>query len=114
MLPMELLKVEQNQRYAFKLDERQMSNMIKFAVEAPPERKKAIQHGLDMLDHARDPVLQHFGISVDTNMKIVDGRLLPAPKVQYGVGSATPGTSGRWDLKGKKFLTGNSVPLKSW
>ena len=114
LLPMEVLKIEQNQRYAFKLDERQMSSMIKFAVEPPPGRKQAIQHGLNMLDHANDPNLQKFGVRVDTNMAVVEGRLIAAPKVQFGKGEAKPGTSGRWDLKGKGFLTTNTAPLKSW
>lgn len=67
-----------------------------------------------MLDHANDPVLKAFGIRVNSKMTTVPGRLLTAPKVQYGQGTATPGTSGRWDLKAKKFLTPNSAPLKSW
>ena len=89
-----------------------MSNMIKFAVEEPPKRLAAIQHGLGMLDHPADPVLKNFGIKVNTNKKVVDGRLLPPPKVQYSTGVATPGTSGKWDLKGKKFLSPNTAPLK--
>jgi eukaryotic translation initiation factor 2C len=86
--------------------------MIKFAVEEPPKRLAAIQHGLDMLDHPNDPVLRNFGIKVNTSRKVVEGRLLVSPKVQYGTGVATPGTSGKWDLKGKKFLSPNTAPLK--
>jgi eukaryotic translation initiation factor 2C len=48
LLPMEVLKIKQNQRYAYKMDERQTSNMIKFAVEPPPQRWNAIKHGLKM------------------------------------------------------------------
>lgn len=114
LLPMEVLKIEQNQRYNFKMDEKQTSNMIKFAVDYPPKRWEAIQHGLKMLNHPGDPVLKTFGLKVNTNMTIVDGRLIPAPKVQFGMGEAKPGTSGRWDLKRKKFLTTNTQPLKSW
>lgn len=114
MLPMEVLKIEENQRYQFKLDERQTSNMIKFAVEAPPKRWEAIKHGLNMLDWPNDPTLKNFGLKVNPNMTVVPARLITAPKVQFGQGDAKPGASGRWDLKGKKFLTTNSAPLKSW
>lgn len=114
MLPMEILKIEQNQRYQYKLDERQTSNMIKFAVTAPPQRWEAIEHGLKMLDWPNDPVQNHFGMKINTSRTIVDGRVLPAPTVKFGQGDAKPGTSGRWDLKAKKFLTSNPVPLKSW
>ncbi|KAK5173091.1 Protein argonaute [Saxophila tyrrhenica] len=114
MLPMEVLKIKENQRYVTKLDDKQTSNMIKFAVEPPPGRWESIKHGLGMLDWANDPVLKHFGVQVDPNMTTVDARLIPAPKVQFGAGDAKPGTSGRWDLKGKKFLSGNVASLKSW
>ena len=114
VLPMEVLKIEQNQRYMFKLDERQTAQMIKFAVTAPPQRWNDIQAGLRMLDWAHDPVLRTFDVQIDPTMTMVPARLITAPKVQFGVGQANPGTSGRWDLKGKKFLQTNQVPLKSW
>ncbi|KAK3109735.1 Protein argonaute, partial [Teratosphaeriaceae sp. CCFEE 6253] len=114
VLPMEVLTIKPNERYAFKMDERQTSNMIKFAVEAPPQRWNAIEHGLKMLDWSTDPVLKKFGVDVSQSKTIVDARLLTAPKVQFGMGDAKPGTSGRWDLKGKKFLQPNPAPLKSW
>ncbi|KAK5114285.1 hypothetical protein LTR62_002536 [Meristemomyces frigidus] len=114
VLPMEVLTIEGNQRYAFKMDDRQTANMIKFAVEPPPQRWGAIQHGLKMLDWSSDPILKAFGVEVDSNKTVVDGRLLAAPLVKFGTGEAKPGTSGRWDLKGKKFLTPNTAPLKSW
>ncbi|KAK5734619.1 Protein argonaute [Elasticomyces elasticus] len=114
VLPLEVLTIKPNERYAFKMDERQTSNMIKFAVEPPPQRWKAVEHGLNMLDWDKDPVLKHFGVEVSKSKTMVDGRLITAPKVAFGTGDAKPGTSGRWDLKGKKFLTPNTAPLKSW
>ncbi|PIA98245.1 Protein argonaute [Cercospora beticola] len=114
VLPMEVLKVKENQRYAYKMDERQTSNMIKFAVTAPGQRYQHIQEGMKMLDWANDPVLNKYGVKINPNKTIVDARVLVAPTVKFGVGDAKPGTSGRWDLKGKKFLTTNSAPLKSW
>ena len=67
-----------------------------------------------MLSWDTDRTLQKYGLQVSKARTVVQGRLLTAPKVQYGTGVATPGTSGRWDLKGKKFLLPNSAPLKSW
>jgi eukaryotic translation initiation factor 2C len=114
VLPMEILTIKENQRYAYKMDEKQTSEMIKFAVTAPPERYQAIQHGIDMLNWAQDPILNKYGVRITTTRTSADGRVLPAPTVKFGAGEAKPGTSGRWDLKGKKFLTTNSAPLKSW
>jgi len=114
VLPMELLMIVQNQRYNFKMDERQTANMIKFAVTPPKERWDAITWGLKMLDWPNDPILKQFGLKINPAKQVVDARLLEAPKVTFGLGEAKPGTSGRWDLKGKKFLTPNTAPLKAW
>ncbi|TKA80235.1 hypothetical protein B0A55_04157 [Friedmanniomyces simplex] len=114
VLPMEVLTIKPNERYAFKMDERQTSNMIKFAVTPPAERYKAVEHGLAMLDWDTDPVCKSFGVEVSKAKTMVDARLILAPKVQFGTGDAKPGTSGRWDLKGKKFLQPNTAPLKCW
>jgi len=45
---------------------------------------------------------------------VAKGRLIQNPKVAFANGETDPRTSGRWDLKGKKFLNPNPVPLKSW
>ncbi|CAK4022112.1 related to eukaryotic translation initiation factor 2C 3 [Lecanosticta acicola] len=114
VLPMECLMVKGNQRYAYKMDERQTSNMIKFAVTPPAERYQAIQHGLNMLSWDSDPMLKKYGLKINPTKSVADARLLLAPTVKFGMGDAKPGTSGRWDLKGKKFLQTNTSPLKSW
>ena len=114
VLPMEILKINQNQRYQYKMNERQTASMIKFAVTPPPERWGAITHGLGMLDWANDPVLKAYKMQINPNKTVVDARLITAPTVKFGGGEAKPGTSGRWDLKGKKFLQPNLAPLKSW
>lgn len=113
-LPLEVLSFKPDQVCRYKLDERQTSNMIKFAVTPPNERWKAVQQGLNTLNWAQDPVLNAYGLKISTTRTVVPARVLTAPKVQYANGAATPGTSGRWDLKGKKFLTPNTAPLKSW
>jgi len=70
--------------------------MIKFAVTPPGQRWQAIEHGLKMLNWPNDPILKHFGLQVNPTRTVVEGRVLTAPKVQYGQGVANPGTSGRW------------------
>ncbi|KAH9826384.1 putative argonaute family protein [Teratosphaeria destructans] len=114
VLPMEILMIEENQRYVYKCDERQTSNMIRFAVTPPQERAKSIQQGIDMLKWSQDPNLKAHGMQISGQMTKVEGRLIPAPVVGFAGGDTKPGTSGRWDLKSKKFLLPNSVPLKSW
>ena len=112
--PMELIHVEGNQRYNYKLDENQTAGMIKFAVTLPSKRMESVKHGLQMLNWPADPVLSQYGLKVDTNMVKTKARVLPNPHIQFANGTTDPKTSGRWDLKGKKFFAKNAKPLKSW
>ncbi|KAF8860682.1 eukaryotic translation initiation factor-like protein 2C 2 [Acephala macrosclerotiorum] len=112
--PMELCTIVANQRYAFKLSPDQTAAMIKFAVTRPKERLASIQHGISMLKWNQDPYLKHFGLQVDGNLTSTAARLLPNPEIQYNGAKVNPGTSGRWDLRGKKFILSNPDPLRSW
>lgn len=88
--------------------------MIKFAVQRPTERRQDIMANVQALAWSTDKYLQEFGIKVQTAMPVVQARLIPNPEVQYANGKVNPGTSGRWDLRGKKFTLPNPQPLKSW
>ncbi|KAL9085957.1 MAG: hypothetical protein Q9165_007319 [Trypethelium subeluteriae] len=114
VLPLELCKIKPKQRYVFKLNDRQISNMIKFAVTPPPQRWSHIKEGLEMLNWEQDPYLEAYGVKIQSQPAIVRANVLPNPKVQFGNGPHNPGTTGRWDLRGKKFMAGNSKELKSW
>lgn len=113
-LPMELCVIQPNQKYMYKLSPDQTASMIKFAVTRPRERIASIKHGVGMLKWNDDPYLRYFGVKVDPEMTTTQARLLQPPEVQYNGSKATPGTSGRWDLRGKKFWLPNPEPLKSW
>lgn len=114
ILPLELLKVKENQRYQYKLDEKQTAAMIKVAVTAPKDRWEDIEHGLEMVNWAEDPYLRNYGMEISRKQTFVKARLLPNPVVQFDKKPVDPKTSGRWDLKDKKFLEPNTAPLKSW
>lgn len=89
--------------------------MIKFAVSRPQERREAIEKGLTMLDWKNDPFLSNYGLKIDPNMIKTEARILNPPEVQYKGAIAKPGFSGRWDLRGKTFLTNNGATgLVSW
>lgn len=117
-LPMELCRITENQRYGFKLSDRQTSEMIKFAVTLPNQRWQDIQQGLTMFNWGGDQYLANYGLKVLGNgsqPSTVTAKLLPPPKVRFGAnGEAAPQYSGRWDLRGKRFIEPNSSPLQSW
>ncbi|QSZ31114.1 hypothetical protein DSL72_000677 [Monilinia vaccinii-corymbosi] len=112
--PMEVCTLLPNQKYQFKLDSNQTASMIKFAVTKPKVRLESIQHGLGMLNWSKDPYLAHFGCKIEETMTMTQARVLPNPVVQFDRATIDPRTSGRWDLRGKKFLYANPEPLNSW
>ena len=113
--PMELCFLEKGQRYPYKLNETQTATMIKFAVTRPEGRKAAIDTGLKLLNWSEDKYLKNYGLQIDRNMLKTKARVLEPPTILFG-GNAKiePKFSGKWDLRGKKFLIGNYAPLKSW
>ena len=40
--------------------------------------------------------------------------MIAPPDVHYNGAKLNPNTTGRWDLRGKKFLHASPEPLKSW
>jgi eukaryotic translation initiation factor 2C len=120
-LPMDVLVIDENQRYNTKLNDTQTSAMIKFAVTLPKERWAAVQHGVGLLNWASDPYLKHYGLQVNPNASKVKARVLPSPTVHFGAGSKEATISpkdliqGRWRLDGRKFAINNKErPIKGW
>ncbi|KAM5430707.1 Protein argonaute [Microsporum canis] len=113
--PMEVLVIYKSQKYPFKLNDLQTSSMIKFAVTRPAERRKAIEDSKKGLQHPTDPILNAYGMKIGDNMVKTRARLMPNPEIMFGGNQKlNPGTNGRWDLRGKKFYSKNTKPLKSW
>jgi eukaryotic translation initiation factor 2C len=105
-MPMDVLKIDANQRYNTKLSDVQTSNMIKFAVTLPKDRWAAVQQGVGLLNWAADPYLRHYDLQVNTNAAKVKARILPSPTVHFGAGSKEATIKpqdmiqGRWRLDG--------------
>ena len=114
LYPVEVLYLVTNQKYNYRLDELQTASMIKFAVSRPNVRMGAINEGKAWLDWDNDRPMKAFGLQIEGKMIRSKARLLPNPKIQFGGSTVDPGTSGRWDLRGKKFFTPNTHALQSW
>jgi len=113
-IPAELLWINRYQRYSAKLSDRQTSEMLKFAVTLPDKRWMSVEEGVQMLNWSQDKYLQNYGLEISPTPVVVKAKLLPNPKVQFANEKTDPRTSGRWDLKGKKFMLPHTAPLKSW
>ena len=114
ILPPELCELLENQRYPFKLDDAQTANMIKFAVTRPANRVLDIEDGLGKLAWDKDRYLQEYGMKIENRMISTKARLLAPPVVEFKGSKATPGLTGRWDMRGKRFYKENPVPLSAW
>jgi eukaryotic translation initiation factor 2C len=105
-MPIDVLKIDANQRYNTKLSDTQTSNMIKFAVTLPKDRWAAVQQGVRLLNWPNDPYLRHYGLQVNSNAAKVKARVLPSPQVHFGAGSKESQLNprdmiaGRWRLDG--------------
>ncbi|KAI9728343.1 MAG: hypothetical protein M1828_003743 [Chrysothrix sp. TS-e1954] len=119
-IPFEMCFLEDNQRYLYKLSERQTANMIRFAVTLPNERWGAIEHGLRMLNWDQDQYLREYGMHISNQPETVTARLLPTPNVQFKNDSVSTvmgpykQPSGRWNLQGKQFLQPYKEPIGCW
>ncbi|OQV05203.1 Piwi domain-containing protein [Cladophialophora immunda] len=112
--PMEFLSILEGQRYGAKLDEIQTANMIKFAVSPPHVRLNAINEGKSWLNWDGDDYLKNYRLRINSAPIKTMARILPAPGIKFGNKVEQVGTRGRWDLKGKTFLTRNPQELVSW
>ncbi|KAI1333450.1 Piwi domain-containing protein [Xylariaceae sp. FL0016] len=114
LFPMEVLNLVEHQRYNYKLPPHQVQQMIKFAVTRPDKRKGDIMMGHQALNFRNDPYLKGFGIKISERMTDTRARLLPNPTIHFGNSPLDPKMSGRWDLRGKRFLEINKTPLERW
>ncbi|KAG0352789.1 eukaryotic translation initiation factor 2C, 2, partial [Gamsiella multidivaricata] len=115
MLPLEVCKVVEGQRYVRKLDERQTADMIKFTSQAPHIRANGIKEGIRLLNYDDNEYLQDFGMKVSNEMVSIKARILQAPVIRYHHSSreanVTP-REGVWNMKDKKIAKG--AVLGSW
>ncbi|XP_038052098.1 protein argonaute-2-like isoform X1 [Patiria miniata] len=118
-LPLEVCNIVPGQRCIKKLTDMQTSTMIKATARSAPDREREINNLVHRAQFNNDPYVQEFSLNISTDMVRIEGRVLPAPKIQYGgrVGQqsgrmlAVP-TQGVWDMRGKQFHTG--VKISTW
>lgn len=113
-LPLEVCNMVAGQRCIKKLTDMQTSTMIKATARSAPDREKEINNLVRRANFNADPHLQMFGITVIPRMVDIQGRVIPAPKIQYGgrtKAQASP-QLGVWDMRGKQFFSG--IEIKTW
>ncbi|XP_072959232.1 protein argonaute 1A-like isoform X2 [Typha angustifolia] len=111
-LPMEVCKIVEGQRYSKRLNEKQITALLKVTCQRPHERELDILQTVHHNAYHEDPYAQEFGIRIDEKLASVEARILPAPWLKYhdtGREKDCLPKVGQWNMMNKKMVNGGRV-----
>ncbi|KAK3149042.1 hypothetical protein QOZ80_3AG0212190 [Eleusine coracana subsp. coracana] len=111
-LPMEVCKIVEGQRYSKKLNDKQVTNILRATCKRPQEREQSIRDMVLHNKYAEDKFAQEFGIRVCNDLVSVPARVLPPPLLKYhdsGREKVCAPSVGQWNMINKKMINGGTV-----
>ncbi|GLT99539.1 hypothetical protein SLE2022_169740 [Rubroshorea leprosula] len=111
-LPMEACKIVEGQRYTKRLNEKQITNLLKVTCQRPRDRENDILRTVQHNAYYQDPYATEFGIKISEKLACVEARLLPAPWLKYhetGKEKDCLPQAGQWNMVNKKMINGMTV-----
>ncbi|KVI07875.1 Argonaute/Dicer protein, PAZ [Cynara cardunculus var. scolymus] len=114
-LPMEVCKIVEGQRYSKRLNERQITALLKVTCQRPQEREMDILKTVSHNAYGQDPYAKEFGIKISQKLASVEARILPPPWLKYhdtGRERDCLPQVGQWNMMNKKMVNGGTVT--SW
>ncbi|XP_076930314.1 protein argonaute 1-like [Bidens hawaiensis] len=111
-LPMEVCKIVEGQRYSKRLNERQITALLKVTCQRPQEREGDILKTVRHNAYGQDPYAKEFGIKISTQLASVEARILPPPRLKYhdtGRERDCLPQVGQWNMMNKKMVNGGTV-----
>ncbi|WVZ60888.1 hypothetical protein U9M48_010848 [Paspalum notatum var. saurae] len=111
-LPMEVCKIVEGQRYSKKLNDRQVTNILRATCKRPQEREQSIRDMVMHSKYAEDKFAQEFGISISNDLVNVPARVLPPPLLKYhesGREKTCAPSVGQWNMINKKMINGGTI-----
>ncbi|CAN6308884.1 unnamed protein product [Urochloa humidicola] len=111
-LPMEVCKIVEGQRYSKKLNDRQVTNILRATCKRPQEREQSIRDMVLHNKYAEDKFAQEFGINVCSDLVTVPARVLPPPLLKYhdsGREKTCAPSIGQWNMINKKMINGGTI-----
>ncbi|CAJ2667198.1 unnamed protein product [Trifolium pratense] len=78
-LPMEVCKIVEGQRYSKRLNERQITALLKVTCQRPLDRERDIMQTVHHNAYHDDPYAKEFGIKISDKLAQVEARILPPP-----------------------------------
>ncbi|KAF7090396.1 hypothetical protein CFC21_093152 [Triticum aestivum] len=114
-LPMEVCKIVEGQRYSKRLNEKQITALLKVTCQHPQQRELDILQTVNHNAYHEDPYAREFGIRIDERLASVEARVLPPPRLKYhdsGREKDVLPRIGLWNMRNKKMVNGGRV--KEW
>ncbi|XP_010510717.1 PREDICTED: protein argonaute 5 isoform X2 [Camelina sativa] len=114
-IPMELCKIAKDQRYTKRLNERQVTALLRATCQRPAQRESSIKDLVVENNYNADDVSKEFGMSVTSQLASIEARVLPPPLLKYhesGREKMVNPSLGQWNMINKKMVNGATV--KSW
>lgn len=111
-LPMEVCKIVEGQRYSRKLNDKQITALLRVSCQRPYERQNAIVQTVYQNEYHNDPYAKEFGITISNNLASVEARILPTPRLKYsdtGREKECLPEVGQWNMMNKKLVNGGRV-----
>ncbi|KAL3535803.1 hypothetical protein ACH5RR_004264 [Cinchona calisaya] len=111
-LPMEACKIVEGQRYTKRLNDKQITSLLKFSCQRPQEQEMDIMQTIQQNAYKQDPLAKEFGITIDEKLASVEARVLPAPWLKYhdtGKEKEYLPQLGQWNMINKKVINGSTV-----
>ncbi|CAK9204737.1 unnamed protein product [Sphagnum troendelagicum] len=111
-LPIEVCKIVEGQRYSKRLNERQITALLKVTCQRPKDREEDILQTVRHNAYHQDPYAQEFGINISAQLAQVEARVLPAPRLKYhdtGREKECLPQVGQWNMMHKKMVNGGVV-----
>ncbi|KAI7750238.1 hypothetical protein M8C21_014673, partial [Ambrosia artemisiifolia] len=111
-MPMEVCKIVEGQRYSRKLNERQITALLKVTCQRPHDREQGILKTVNQNAYDQDPYAKEFGINISTELASIEARILPPPWLKYheaGRERDCLPQVGQWNMMNKKMVNGGTV-----
>ncbi|KAK6913992.1 Piwi domain [Dillenia turbinata] len=111
-LPMEACKIVEGQRYTKRLNEKQITALLKVTCQRPRDRENDILQTVQHNAYDQDPYAKEFGLKISEKLASVEARILPAPWLKYhetGKEKDCLPQVGQWNMMNKKMINGMTV-----
>ncbi|KAF3682185.1 Pentatricopeptide repeat-containing protein, chloroplastic [Capsicum annuum] len=110
---MHVCKIVEGQRYSKRLNERQITALLKVTCQRPQEREGDILQTVSHNAYADDPYAKEFGIKISEKLAQVEARILPAPWLKYhdtGREKDCLPQVGQWNMMNKTYNPNPVLP----